>query len=94
MRILPGADKCQQKDVKHEQLLPGLFIPLISTEAQKESTRNLRRVLFIKINKKALAVQNQLPSGSILAHHLSSSSFRSWDSADELVTSVPQQASR
>jgi len=83
MGILLAADKCQQKDVKRKQLLPGLFIPLISTEANKESTRNLHRVLFIKINKKTLAVQNQLPSGSLLAHCLSSSSFRSRDSADE-----------
>lgn len=83
MGILPGADKCQQKDVKHKQLLLGLFVPLISTEAHKESTRNLHRVLFIKINKQALAVQNQLPSGSILARHLSSSSFISRHSADE-----------
>lgn len=83
MGILPAADKCQQKDVKRERLLPGLFMPLISIEAHKESTRNLHGALFIKINKKALAVQNQLPSGSILAHRLSSSSFRRRDSADE-----------
>lgn len=75
--ILPGADKCQQKDVSRQQLLPGLFIPLIPTEAHKEFTRNPHRTLFIKTNKRALAVQNQLPSRSILAFLLSSSSFRS-----------------
>lgn len=83
MGILLAADKCQQKDVKRERLLPGLFISLISTEAHKESTCNLHRALFIKMNKKTLAAQNQLPSQSILAHRLSSSSFRSRDSADE-----------
>lgn len=81
MGILPGADKCQQKDVKHQQLLPGLFIPLIPTEAHKEFTRNPQGMLLIKTNKRALAVHNQLPSRSILALCLSSSSFRIGGSA-------------
>lgn len=82
MGILPGADKCQQKDVKRQQLLPGLFIPPIPTEAHKEFTRNPHGTLFIKTNKRALAAHNQLPSRSILALCLSSSSFRIGGSAD------------
>lgn len=80
--MLPEDDKCQQKDVKLQQWLPGLFIPPIPTEAHKEFTRNTHGTLFIKTNKRALAVHNQLPSRSILALCLSSSSFRIRGSAD------------
>lgn len=45
---LPGADTLRQRDFKHEQSVPGLFISLISTEAHRDPAGDPHRALPIK----------------------------------------------
>lgn len=83
MRTVPGADKCQQEDLKRRRSLPGLIISLIPTEAHKEPAGDRHRALLTKTNKEALAVPSQLAFRSILARSFGSSSGRSRDAAEE-----------